>query len=156
LAAFYDNPRRRLAAFARLRELGIPRSAAYPSLQKYQICLAIANKPKLAAGRNPYQDAASVVALRNELLHFESAIQPLDGVPEFERLAPLHKFVGKLKGKFSLNPLTAAHAPVWPWKLLALEKDAPTTRRVQTPTEGPVVAFPEVGGLHHRYERRAA
>ena len=39
---------------------------------------------------------------------------------------------------------------------LAFEKDAPTTRRVQTPTEGPVVAFPEVGGLHHRYERRAA
>jgi transposase InsO family protein len=39
---------------------------------------------------------------------------------------------------------------------LALEKDAPTTRRVQTPTEGLVVAFPEVGGLHHRYERRAA
>src|SRR5919201_3149948 len=35
---------------------------------------------------------------------------------------------------------------------LALEKDAPTTRRVQTPREGPVVAFPEVGGLHHRYE----
>jgi transposase InsO family protein len=39
---------------------------------------------------------------------------------------------------------------------LALEKNAPTTRRVQTPTEGPVVALPEVGGLHHRYERRAA
>ena len=39
---------------------------------------------------------------------------------------------------------------------LALGKDAPTTRRVQTPTEGPVVAFPEVGGLHHHYERRAA
>ena len=39
---------------------------------------------------------------------------------------------------------------------LALEKDAPTPRRVQTPTEGRVVAFPEVGGLHHRYERRAA
>jgi putative transposase len=39
---------------------------------------------------------------------------------------------------------------------LALEKDTPTTRRVQTPKEGRVVAFPEVGGLHHRYERRAA
>jgi transposase InsO family protein len=39
---------------------------------------------------------------------------------------------------------------------LALEKDAPTPRRVQAPTEGPVIAFPEVGGLHHRYERRAA
>jgi hypothetical protein len=38
---------------------------------------------------------------------------------------------------------------------LALEKDAPTTRRIQTPTERHVVAFPEGGGLHHRYERRA-
>ncbi len=39
---------------------------------------------------------------------------------------------------------------------LALEKDAPTPRRVHTVTEGHVVEFPEVGGLHHRYERRAA
>src|SRR6266850_7416906 len=30
-------------------------------------------------------------------------------------------------------------------------KDPPTPRRVQTPTEGRVVAFSEVGGLHHRY-----
>jgi len=39
---------------------------------------------------------------------------------------------------------------------LALVKDAPTPRRVQTDTDGAVIAFPEVGGLHHRYERRAA
>jgi hypothetical protein len=39
---------------------------------------------------------------------------------------------------------------------LSLEKDAPTSRRVQRPEEGSVIAFPEVGGLHHRYERRAA
>ena len=39
---------------------------------------------------------------------------------------------------------------------LFLEKDAPTPRRVQVPSEGRVVAFAEVGGLHHRYERRAA
>ena len=32
---------------------------------------------------------------------------------------------------------------------LALAKDALTPRRVQLPTEGCVVAFPEVGGLHH-------
>jgi putative transposase len=38
---------------------------------------------------------------------------------------------------------------------LALAKDAPT-RRVQPSTEVRVIAFPEVGGLHHRYERRAA
>ena len=39
---------------------------------------------------------------------------------------------------------------------LSLEKDAPAPRRVQGATEGEVIAFPEVGGLHHRYERRAA
>jgi putative transposase len=38
---------------------------------------------------------------------------------------------------------------------LSLAKDAPT-RRVQGVTEGEVVAFREVGRLHHRYERRAA
>jgi hypothetical protein len=39
---------------------------------------------------------------------------------------------------------------------LSLAKDAPTPRPVQAITEGDVLAFPEVGGLHHRYERRAA
>ena len=39
---------------------------------------------------------------------------------------------------------------------LSLEKDSPMSRPVQAPTEGRVVAFAEVGGLHHRYERRAA
>ncbi len=39
---------------------------------------------------------------------------------------------------------------------LSLEKDAPETRSVQPPELGSVVELPEVGGLHHRYERRAA
>ena len=39
---------------------------------------------------------------------------------------------------------------------LSLEKDAPTPRRNQGPAAGRVVAFAEVGWLHHRYERRAA
>jgi transposase InsO family protein len=39
---------------------------------------------------------------------------------------------------------------------LALGKDSPEPRSVQSPEMGPVVALPQVGGLHHRYERRAA
>ena len=35
---------------------------------------------------------------------------------------------------------------------LALAKDTPMPRRVQGVTEGDVIAFREVGGLHHRYE----
>ena len=41
-------------------------------------------------------------------------------------------------------------------KHLSLEKDSPASRSVQPPDLGPVVALPQVGGLHHRYERRAA
>jgi putative transposase len=39
---------------------------------------------------------------------------------------------------------------------LSLDKDCPETRPIHPPTAGKIVAFPEVGGLHHRYERRAA
>ena len=39
---------------------------------------------------------------------------------------------------------------------LSLEKDAPIPRRVQPPELGKVVQLPQVGGLHHRYERCAA
>ena len=39
---------------------------------------------------------------------------------------------------------------------LALEKDAPDHRPVEPPEMGEVVALPRLGGLHHRYSRRAA
>ena len=39
---------------------------------------------------------------------------------------------------------------------LALDKDAPVSRRITDPTKGAIVAIPQLGGLHHRYERRAA
>ncbi|MBN2576498.1 MAG: hypothetical protein JXP73_18185 [Deltaproteobacteria bacterium] len=39
---------------------------------------------------------------------------------------------------------------------LSLGKDAPEPRDVQPPGLGKIVALPEVGGFHHRYERRAA
>ena len=39
---------------------------------------------------------------------------------------------------------------------LSLEMDSPESRSVQLPALGKVVQFPEVGGLHHHYERLAA
>lgn len=39
---------------------------------------------------------------------------------------------------------------------LGLSKDAPISRPVAPPTAGPVVAIPQVGGLHHRDDRHAA
>ena len=39
---------------------------------------------------------------------------------------------------------------------LSLGKDAPEPRATQNAALGKAIALPEVGGLHHRYERRAA
>jgi transposase InsO family protein len=38
---------------------------------------------------------------------------------------------------------------------LSLGRNAPTPRRVEHPSEGRVIAIPQVGGLHHRYTRAA-
>jgi hypothetical protein len=39
---------------------------------------------------------------------------------------------------------------------LSLDKDCPDPRPIQPPRIGRVIAIPQVGGLHHRYERLAA
>jgi putative transposase len=39
---------------------------------------------------------------------------------------------------------------------LSLDKDPPETRAVQKAECGQIATIPQVGGLHHRYERRAA
>jgi len=39
---------------------------------------------------------------------------------------------------------------------LGWEKDTPEPRPIQSADMGRVITIPELGGLHHRYERRAA
>jgi putative transposase len=38
---------------------------------------------------------------------------------------------------------------------LSLDRNAPIPRDIEPPSQGSIVAFPEVGGLHHRYTRAA-
>jgi transposase InsO family protein len=53
--------------------------------------------------------------------------------------------------------LTAYFVYYHKWRThLLLGKDAPGSRRTQTPEEGLVIEIPAVGGLHNHYERRAA
>jgi hypothetical protein len=39
---------------------------------------------------------------------------------------------------------------------LSLGKDSPVPRSVESAKAGKIIALPQVGGLHHRYERPAA
>jgi len=39
---------------------------------------------------------------------------------------------------------------------LSLNRNSPTPRDVEPPSDGEVVSIPMIGGLHHRYKRRAA
>ena len=61
-------------------------------------------------------------------------------------------------GEHSLRrTLTSYCAYYHQWRThLALDKDAPQSRRTQGPAEGHVIEIREVGGLHHHYERQAA
>jgi hypothetical protein len=59
-----------------------------------------------------------------------------------------HHLRGILSMYFQYHHKTRTH--------LSLNKDCPEPRRIQPPSSGKIIAFPEVGGLHHRYERRTA
>jgi len=39
---------------------------------------------------------------------------------------------------------------------LALDRNSPVPRQIELPDRGAVISIPLVGGLHHRYTRRAA
>ncbi|MEH2546811.1 hypothetical protein V1283_003456 [Bradyrhizobium sp. AZCC 2262] len=43
-----------------------------PSLRRYDLVLHLLRKPAFDRGANPYQDAALLVRLRNELIHYKS------------------------------------------------------------------------------------
>jgi hypothetical protein len=99
----------------RLWMRGIPRTAAYSILEKYEIALELNGRSAMNEGANPYQDAKLLVELRNALIHFEPETIVSHPVQEGVKL---HKFEKRLKGKFGENKLTGAGNPFYPDKLL--------------------------------------
>ncbi len=102
----------------RMWQLEIPRSSTYPILQKYQITLAIAEKPTFDRGQNPYQDVSSLIKLRNELIHYEPSSEIVQSTSD-EVIVSKQKLAKMLNLKFDLNPLTGNGNPFWPDKCLS-------------------------------------
>ena len=59
-----------------------------------------------------------------------------------------HHLRGVLSKYFQYHHKTRTH--------LSLNNNCAQPRRIQPPSAGKIIACPEVGDLHHRYERRAA
>jgi hypothetical protein len=67
------------------------------TLDKFQLTLVLTRKAKFDPGVQPYANAALLIALRNELIHY---------VPEWTLVGEPQKIVARLAAaKFSLNPL---------------------------------------------------
>ena len=97
---------------------------------------SLAMKEAVTTARSPWQNAFAerlIGSIRRECLDHAVVLNSR----HLRRL---------LKSYFSYDDRSRTH--------LGLAKDAPAGRAVMT--RGEIVAFPEVGGLHHRYERCAA
>lgn len=56
---------------AGLWNLGIPRTAGYPILEKYEIAYFIIKNARLDISQGPAQNVGLLTALRNDLVHYE-------------------------------------------------------------------------------------
>jgi hypothetical protein len=80
------------------------------TLAKYQTALILARKPQFDRGASPYQEAASLIQLRNALVHYK---------PEWDTDQREHrKIEQRLKDRFALNPFAGPNAAFFPKKCL--------------------------------------
>lgn len=78
---------------------GIPRTARYSTLDKYDIFIDLVGAEPFNKGKHPYQDAIILIEARNELVHFEPHWITLKGINCGFPSKP-HKFESKFKGRF--------------------------------------------------------
>ena len=81
-------------------ELGVPKTANYKILDKYQIALTLLNKPIFSKGNDSaYQNANLLIKLRNQIIHSEAEITTDDKTDKTESA----KFQKSLASKFKVK-----------------------------------------------------
>jgi hypothetical protein len=114
LASHLDSSTKLL--MADMWKRGIPRTATYQIIEKFQIALTLARKTLLNTGRTPFQDAQTLIIIRNALIHYE----PMWISVEEEGQADKRILSLQQKKKFALNPLiTGQSNPFFPDKCLS-------------------------------------
>ena len=103
---------------AEMWKRGIPRTAHYPILEKFDIALVLAQKSALERDKPLVQNVKLVVQLRNNLIHYEPEwISEEPVVPSIA--ATEKKLIKCLRGKFPTSPLVGGNSPFFPNKCLS-------------------------------------
>jgi hypothetical protein len=102
---------------ASLWEQDVPRTARYSVLKKYQIALVANDCNPLDKGSKPYQDANSLVILRNALVHYEPEWSDSGAMAAHSRQSK--QLCKRLKKRFLPNPFVPEHTPFFPTRCLS-------------------------------------
>jgi hypothetical protein len=96
---------------ARLDDLGAFRGS-HSVLQKYQLLLAMADRPAMPEDQEPFQAAKVLCQLRNALIHYEPEfiVHPEQGPPAAEN----HALSDALRGRFQPSPALPQGRPFFP------------------------------------------
>lgn len=100
-----------------LWDKGIPRTAKYTLLEKYQIALLLYEKNEFDKSKNPYQDISSLVKLRNALIHYEPEWVDDHSNSNYSQ-KDAYQFEKIFNKKFKANPLVEFENRFYPDKLL--------------------------------------
>lgn len=110
----YKSLESRFDIFSEKWQEGIPRTARYSILDKYQYALEFAGKVKLDKGSSIYQDIYALVTLRNALTHYEP-----EWMQKGSNVADEHRITKMLKPRIKeLNPLVGAGCTYYPHKCM--------------------------------------
>jgi hypothetical protein len=106
-----------VSLYGRLWNYGIPRTAMYSILQKYELALAISGLKQFNKGAPPYQDVSLMVQLRNSFVHYEpEEILAFSSLPTTS--SDIHNIEKKLKGRFPESKMWPAGNPFYPDRML--------------------------------------
>lgn len=114
-----DLPKSTIKILSKMWNRGIPRTASYPILEKYQIALALSNKKEFDLGISLIQNITVLIKLRNALVHYEPESVITKNITETS-IIKKQKLEQQLKGRFKLNSYTGIDNPFFPDKCLSL------------------------------------